>query len=254
MTDDSQARHDADPEPADKPDEEGRPWWIEVPIIIVVALLISIGVQTFIGRVYLIPSESMEPTLHGCAGCEGDRIWVDKLTTLGGDPEPGEVVVFNAPDSWESQHVVHRSENPVINGLQTLGSYVGVVAPDENAVVKRVIATEGQTVQCRPGDPGVLVDGKPLAEPYILQPPQYPADPLTGSDACGGPYFGPVTVPEDHLWMMGDNRTNSLDSRYHMADEHQGAIPVDTVVGKVRGIILPFSRFGGVDAPDIQQP
>lgn len=231
---------------------EGRPWWIEVPIIIAVALLISIGVQTFVGRVYLIPSESMEPTLHGCEGCTGDRIWVDKLAKLGGDPEPGDVVVFNGPPSWESGYVVHRSENPVINGLQTLGSYVGVVAPDENALVKRVIATGGQTVQCREGDPGILVDGKPLDEPYLLHPPQFPVDPSVGSAECGGPYFGPVTVPQDHLWMMGDNRTNSLDSRYHMGDEAQGAIPVDDVVGKVRWIILPFSRIGSVESPDIQ--
>lgn len=234
--------------------DKGRqtPWWIEIPIIIVIALLISVGVQTFVGRVYLIPSESMQPTLHGCEGCTGDRIWVDKMTYRFSEPEPGDVLVFNGPPSWDGAFVNQRSENPVVNSLQTLGSWIGVVAPDENALVKRVIATGGQTVQCREEDPGIMVDGKLVDESFTLAPPQNPVDPATGSLACGGPYFGPVTIPDDHLWMMGDNRTNSLDSRYHLGDEHQGSVPVDDVVGKVQAIILPFSRIGGVDDPDIQ--
>ncbi|MBV7295217.1 signal peptidase I [Corynebacterium sp. TAE3-ERU12] len=234
-----------------EPEEHSTPWYVEIPIIIVLALLISVGVQTFVGRVYLIPSESMEPTLHGCAGCTGDRIWVDKLAYRFGDPEPGDVVVFNGPESWESAYQVQRSTNPVVNSLQTVGSWVGVVAPAENALVKRVIATGGQTVQCLPGDPGVMVDGAPIDNSFILQPPEYPVDPNAGSDACGGPYFGPLTVPENNLWMMGDNRTNSLDSRYHQGDEYQGSIPESAVVGKVRWRILPISRIGGVDDPDI---
>lgn len=238
----------------DDADDDGKqtPWWIEIPIIIVIALLISVGVQTFVGRVYLIPSESMQPTLHGCEGCTGDRIWVDKMTYRFSEPEPGDVLVFNGPPSWDGAFVNQRSENPVVNSLQTLGSWIGVVAPDENALVKRVIATGGQTVQCREEDPGIMVDGKLVDESFTLAPPQNPVDPATGSLACGGPYFGPVTIPDDHLWMMGDNRTNSLDSRYHLGDEHQGSVPVDDVVGKVQAIILPFSRIGGVDDPDIQ--
>lgn len=232
--------------------ERRTPWYVEIPIIIVIALLISVGVQTFIGRVYLIPSESMEPTLHGCAGCTGDRIWVDKLAYRFGDPEPGDVVVFNGPDSWDPVFTTQRSANPVLNSVQTVGSWIGVVAPDENALVKRVIAVGGQTVRCTPGDPGVMVDGAPVDDSYTLDPPAYPVDPAVGSEACGGPYFGPLTVPEGALWMMGDNRTNSMDSRYHQGDEHQGTIPRDAVVGKVRAVILPFSRIGGVDAPDIQ--
>ncbi|MFC3851193.1 signal peptidase I [Corynebacterium hansenii] len=238
---------------ADEGEEKRQtPWFIEIPIIIVIALLISVGVQTFVGRVYLIPSESMEPTLHGCQGCTGDRIWVDKLSYRFSDPEPGDVLVFNGPPSWDDSFVNHRSPNPVVNSLQTLGSWIGVVAPNENALVKRVIATGGQTVQCREGDPGIMVDGKLVDESFTLAPPQNPIDPTTGSEACGGPFFGPVTIPADHLWMMGDNRTNSLDSRYHLGDEFQGSVPVANVVGKVQAIILPFSRIGGVDDPDIQ--
>lgn len=227
------------------------PWYIEIPIIIVLALLISIGVQTFIGRIYVIPSESMQPTLNGCAGCTGDRIWVDKVHYQFNDPKPGEVVVFNGPQSWDNEYVNQQSTNVLANSLRTVGSWVGLVAPDENALVKRIIAVGGQTVQCRPGDPGILVDGTLTDSSFIKNPPEQPVDPAFGSEACGGPYFGPVTVPEGNLWVMGDNRTYSADSRYHMGDELQGTIPEENVVGKVQAIILPFSRIGGVDDPDI---
>ncbi|WP_018023781.1 signal peptidase I [Corynebacterium ulceribovis] len=226
--------------------KRSRPWWVELPIIIVAALLLSFMIQTFIGRIYLIPSESMEPTLHGCQGCEGDRIWVDKMVYDFNEPQVGDVLVFNGTDSWNQGYVSNRSENPVLRGVQTLGSYVGLGAPDENALVKRVMATEGQTIRCLPGDPGVMVDGVLADTSMTLQPPQNPVDELTGSDQCGGPYFGPITVPEDQLFMMGDNRTNSADSRYHIGDEFQGTIPVDQVVGKVRAILLPVGRTGGV--------
>ncbi|ALA67199.1 signal peptidase I [Corynebacterium lactis] len=228
------------------------PWYIEIPIIIVIALLISVGVQTFIGRIYVIPSESMQPTLNGCTGCTGDRIWVDKIAYEFGDPKPGDVLVFNGPESWNNGFVSQRSTNPLTNSVQTLGSWIGLVAPDENALVKRVIATGGQTVQCRPGDPGIMVDGKVTDQSFIKTPADHPVDSAVGSEQCGGPYFGPVTVPKDSFWMMGDNRTNSRDSRFHMGDEFQGAVPRDKVVGKVQAIILPFSRIGGVDDPDIQ--
>ncbi|MEJ5919608.1 MULTISPECIES: signal peptidase I [unclassified Corynebacterium] len=233
-------------------EEKSTPWYIELPIIIVIALLLSVAVQTFIGRVYLIPSESMQPTLHGCEGCTGDRIWVDKVAYRFSEPEAGDVLVFNGPDSWNTGYVSQRSTNPIRNSFETLGSWTGLTAPDENALVKRVIATGGQTVQCREGDPGVMVDGKKVDDSFIMTPPQFPIDSTTGSEQCGGGYFGPVKVPEGHLWMMGDNRTNSADSRFHIGDELQGTVPVENVVGKVQSIILPFNRIGGVDDPDIQ--
>lgn len=236
----------------DSKEEKSTPWYVEIPIIIVIALLLSVGVQTFIGRVYVIPSESMQPTLHGCEGCTGDRIWVDKLSYRFSDPKPGDVLVFNGPKSWDDSFVNQTAGHPVVHATKNIGSWLGLVAPSENALVKRVIATGGQTVQCQPGDPGIMVDGKAVDSSFIKVPADYPVDQTVGSDACGGPYFGPVKVPENSLWMMGDNRTNSRDSRFHMGDEYQGAVPMDLVVGKVQAIILPFSRVGGVDDPDIQ--
>lgn len=234
-------------------DAKSLPWYVEFPVIIVVTMFIMVLLQTFLGRVYLIPSASMEPALHGCEGCTGDRIAVEKVSYYFSDPKPGDVVVFEGTDSWNAGFDSHRSTNALIRGLQNAGSYVGLVAPDENNLVKRIIAVGGQTVSCQAGDPAVMVDGQPTDQSFILQPPAYPVNPETGSEACGGDYFGPVQVPEGNYFMMGDNRTNSLDSRYHLGDQYQGTIPGENIRGKVQAVILPFSRIGGVDDPDIQQ-
>lgn len=225
-------------------EKQGKPWYIEIPMLIVIALALVFVFQTFVGRVYRIPSESMQPTLYGCAGCTGDRIFVDKITYDFGEPEQGDVVVFKGPDSWNSGYRSIRSDNPVIRTLENAGAVIGVVPPDQNDLVKRVIAVGGQTVGgCSP-EGHLLVDGKPLTEPYLHEDPAINRNPLN----CA---FGPVTVPEGNVWVMGDNRNNSADSRFHMGDEYQGTVPVDNVIGKVRAIILPLNRIGGVDSPDI---
>lgn len=228
------------------------PWYIEIPVVVITTFIIMFLVHTFVGRLYVIPSASMEPTLHGCPGCTGDRIYVDKIAYRLGEPEPGDVVVFKAPDSWNNRMVTQQAKGP-LSGLQTLGSYVGLSSPDENDMVKRIVAKGGQTVQCRAGDPGIMVDGKPIDSSYKLEPPTYPvADPAKGSEACDGAYFGPVKVPEGNYFVMGDNRTNSADSRYHLGDQHQGTVPGDHIIGKVQAIVLPFGRIGGVEDYDIQ--
>lgn len=238
---------------ADSSDEkQNLPWYVEIPVVVVLTLVIMFVLQTFIGRLYVIPSASMEPTLHGEDG-SGDRIFVEKVSYYFSDPEPGDVIVFAGTDSWNTGFSSNRSSNPAIRGLQEVGSWVGLVPKDENTLVKRIIATGGQTVSCQAGDPAVMVDGKPIDQSYILQPNFYPVDEETGSDACGGPYFGPVTVPEGHYFMMGDNRTNSLDSRYHLGDQFQGTIPEENIRGKVQAVVFPLNRLQGVSDLDIQQ-
>ena len=229
------------------------PWYVEIPVVVILTMFFMVLLQTFVGRIYMIPSQSMEPTLHGCAGCVGDRIFVQKITYNFSDPKPGDVVVFEGTESWNMGFDTQRSSNPVIRGIQNLGSVVGLVPPDENNLVKRVIATSGQTVRCHKDDPGIMVDGKKVDDSFTLQPTQYPINPETGSQACGGEYFGPITVPDGNLFMMGDNRTNSADSRYHIGDQYQGTIPVDHVKGKVAAILFPFSRTSTISDPDIQQ-
>ena len=208
--------------------------------------------QAFVGRMYVIPSASMEPTLHGCTGCDNDRIAVQKMSYYFHDPAPGDVVVFEGPESWNTEFEVQRSDNVLVRGAQNALASVGLLPNGENILVKRVIATEGQTVKCEEGDSAVMVDGAPIDQSFTLDPPEIPVDPSSGSQACGGQYFGPVTVPEGNMWVMGDNRTNSLDSRAHIGDHLQGTVPVDNVRGKVEAVILPVSRFGGIDDPDIQ--
>ncbi|MDQ2788762.1 MAG: signal peptidase I [Pseudonocardiales bacterium] len=217
-------------------------FWREVPILVLTALLLTFLIQTFIARVYVIPSASMEPTLHGCPGCTNDRVLVDKLTYRFRDPAPGDVVVFRGTDSWASEFTSQRSDNILINGLQQAGALVGLAPPDERDFVKRVIAVGGQTVQCCDKQNRVTVNGSPLTEPYAMFIGHEPQE-----------EFGPVTVPHGNLWLMGDNRDNSADSRRHVADQLSGTQPVSNVIGKARVIVLPLSRWQGISDPDPQQ-
>ncbi|HEY9265715.1 MAG TPA: signal peptidase I [Mycobacterium sp.] len=235
----------------------------EAAILITIALVLYYVMLTFIARPYLIPSESMQPTLNGCNGCVGDRIMVDKTTYRFSSPEPGDVVVFKGPPNWSIGYRSIRSDNTAVRWVQNALSFVGFVPPDENDLVKRIIAVGGQTVQCRAAT-GITVNGKPLDEPY-LDPNTMMADPAVYP--CLGNEFGPVTVPEGRVWVMGDNRTHSADSRSHCSntpedaqrgllctgDPMAGTIPVDNVIGKARFIAWPPSRWGGVSSVDPQE-
>ncbi|MEV6429598.1 signal peptidase I [Nocardia sp. NPDC051463] len=228
-----------------------RPFWRELPILITIAAVIAALTVTFVGRPYVIPSESMEPTLHGCTGCTGDRIYVQKLSYYWGDPEPGDVVVFVGPPSWNRGYQSIRSDNTVVRSVQNFFSFFGLVPPDENDLVKRVIAVGGQTVQCCDAQGRILVDGKPLDEPYAKY--DFPYVPgLRFGTGKGAREFDPVKVPDGNLWVMGDNRDHSADSRYHLADELHGTVPTDNVRGKAVFKIWPPGRIGPVRAEDPQ--
>lgn len=216
-------------------------FWRELPLLIVVAVVLTFVIQTFLARIYVIPSASMERTLHGCSGCANDRVAVDKVTYRFSDPAPGDVVVFRGPPAWGDNGEVsnsQRSDNVLVRGLQSGLSLVGLAPPDEKDFVKRVIATGGQTVACCDPQNRVTVDGQPLTEPYIYYQPDL--DRTTQDD------FPPVRVPEGQLWVMGDNRNNSADARVH------GPISVTDVIGKARVIVLPVGRWSGVPDTDPQ--
>jgi signal peptidase I len=250
-------------EPAGKAEPKKKSALREMAILAVIAVVLYYVMLTFVARPYLIPSESMEPTLHGCTGCVGDRIMVDKITYRFGSPQPGDVIVFKGPPSWNAGYKSIRSPNTALRWVQNALSFIGFVPPDENDLVKRVIAVGGQTVQCR-ADTGLTVNGKPLKEPF-LDPATMMADP--GVYPCLGSEFGPVNVPAGRLWVMGDNRTHSADSRAHCTsipadalkgilctgDPNSGTVPVSNVIGKARFIVWPPSRWGGVGSVNPQQ-
>ncbi|MFR9751910.1 signal peptidase I [Nocardia sp. 004] len=227
-----------------------RPFWQELPILIVIAAVIAAFMVHFVGRPYVIPSESMETTLHGCPGCTGDRIYVEKLSYYWGDPQPGDVVVFVGPPSWNLGYQSIRSDNSTVRGVQNFFSFFGFVPPDENDLVKRVIAVGGQTVECCDSKGRVIVDGKPLDEPYALYRNDYvPGRPY---GVVGGREFPPVRVPEGHVWVMGDNRDFSADSRAHIKDDLDGTVPVENIRGKTVFKIWPPNRIGPVRSQDPQ--
>ncbi|XVV02233.1 signal peptidase I [Actinosynnema sp. CA-248983] len=227
---------------ARKKEKKKGSFWRELPVLIVVAVGLAFLIQTFLARVYMIPSESMERTLHGCTSpCFGDRVLVDKVTySIFTDPAPGDVVVFHGPDAWINQEFAPAEpDNPVVGFFQGLGSLVGVPTANKEDFVKRVIAVGGQTVSCCDDQNRVMVDGKPLDEPYLYWEPGRG----TSQDS-----FAEVEIPEGYLFVLGDNRNDSCDSRCQARDKgpQAGLVPVENVVGKARVIVLPPSRWQGV--------
>ncbi|WNI22185.1 signal peptidase I [Streptomyces sp. ITFR-16] len=206
-------------------------FWKELPLLIGVALVLALLIKTFLVQAFSIPSDSMQNTLQ-----QGDRVLVDKLTPwFGSEPERGEVVVFHDPAGW-----LDGEPTPSSNAVQKFLSFVGLMpSAEEKDLIKRTIAVGGDTVECRKGGP-VKVNGKALDEPYI-----YP-----GNSACDDMPFGPFKVPDGKIWVMGDHRQDSSDSRYHINDANKGFVPVDKVVGRAVVVAWPLNRWATLPVPD----
>src|SRR3954454_1094475 len=188
----------------DAPAEEKHSSFLrELPVLIAVALVLALLIKAFLVQAFYIPSESMEDTLK-----KGDRVLVNKLVYKTRSIHRGEIVVFNGKDtSFEStpEFTATHSNNPIARFFRGIGSAIGIAPPGEKDFIKRVIGVGGDHVECRitEGPGRVYVNGVGLTEPY-LKPNAAP---------CREPFN--VTVPKDRLWVMGDNRDNSQDSRAH---------------------------------------
>jgi signal peptidase I len=232
------------------------PFWLELIILVVIAVALTFLIQTFVARVFSIPSESMEQTLNGCTGCVGDRILVDKLTYDFSDPSPGDVIVFKGPPGWDqNEYVAQSSSNPLVQWFRELGSSIGIGAPPEYDLVKRVIAVGGETVYCCDANNHVVINGKPIVEPYVYFQPgmanqpvqaQMSNPPANDNKVNQQAAFPTITIPQGYLLVMGDNRNNSDDSRYQNGGGQAGLVPVGNVIGKARTIIWPPSRWRGI--------
>ncbi|MET8569093.1 signal peptidase I [Streptomyces sp. NPDC004783] len=211
-----------------------RSFWKELPILIGIALVLALLIKTFLVQAFSIPSASMQNTLT-----EGDRVLVDKLTPwFGSEPERGEVVVFHDPDQW-----LAGEPTPEPNAVQTVLSWIGLMpSADEKDLIKRVIGVGGDTVECRGTGP-LKVNGKALNEPYV-----YPGNTPCSVDDRGGQFK--VKVPEGSIWVMGDHRQNSADSRYNQSDRHGGMVPVKEVVGRAVVVAWPINHWDNLPVPE----
>ncbi|MCF2528545.1 signal peptidase I [Yinghuangia soli] len=218
-----------------KPAKKGS-FWKELPLLLGIALVLALIIKTFLVQAFSIPSESMEDTIK-----VGDRVLVDKLTPwFGAEPERGEVVVFKDPGGW-LEGEPQQSDNGLVRALQKGLSFVGLMpSTNEKDLIKRVIGVGGDTVECCDAEGRILVNGVPLNETY-LKPGVAPSD---------KPFK--VTVPKGRLWVMGDNRANSADSRAHVApgDPAAGTVDKDQVIGRAFTVIWPLGRMHWLGVPD----
>ncbi|MGV8882825.1 MAG: signal peptidase I [Rhodoglobus sp.] len=206
----------------------------DVVLILLAAILISFLVKTFLIRSFFIPSSSMESTL-----LVNDRVIVNELTPNLIPIEHGDVVVFRDPGGWLDPRQ-EPDQSPVVEFFDSVLSIVGLTAPDSNDhLIKRVIGLPGDTVECCNELGQMTVNGVPLEEPYIHLP--------DGSTRVSRDDFGPINVPEDSLWVMGDNRYNSEDSRFHQDLPTGGFVPYDHVVGRAILITWPVDRWRWLD-------
>ncbi|MFF3640741.1 signal peptidase I [Streptomyces sp. NPDC002564] len=217
-----------------KEPKKPRSFWKELPLLIGIALVLALVIKTFLVQAFSIPSDSMQNTLQ-----QGDRVLVDKLTPwFGSEPERGEVVVFKDPGHW-----LDGEPTPDPNAIQRVLGWVGLMpSADEKDLIKRVIGVGGDTVECKGTGP-VKVNGKALNEPYV-----FAGNTPCSVDDQGGQFK--VTVPKGKIWVMGDHRQNSLDSRYHQNQPGGGAVPVDNVVGRAIVIAWPPTRWATLPKPD----
>jgi signal peptidase I len=211
-----------------KPAKKPMPLWQETILLLGVALVLAILIKWFFVQAFYIPSPSMEPQF-----IKNDRILVEKVSYWSGDPHRGDIVVFQDPGGWLDSAESGGNPTGFVKVLESIGLY-----PTGGHLVKRVIGIGGDHVICCDDHGRITVNGKALDEQSYLPKNTVPS--LVRFN---------VTVPQNHVWVMGDNRGNSWDSRGHMGGPGGGFVPDDLVVGKVFALVWPWSRAELIHTP-----
>ena len=233
---------DADPEPPagaakGRRKRRKRSFWRELPILIAIALLLAVVIKTYAIQAFWIPSGSMENTLE-----INDRVLVNKIVYHIRDIHRGDIVVFNGDGSWDPG-TVPVNGNVFQQFASGFASMFGFGHPGD-ILIKRVIGIPGDHVACCDAEGRVTVNGVPLNEQSYLYPGSAPS--LSRFN---------IVVPPGRLWVMGDNRFYSDDSRLHQNDPGNGTVPESAVIGRAFIIIWPLSRWRFLPIPaTFEQP
>jgi signal peptidase I len=248
-TPDTPAQGDAAPGRRRARHRKQRSFWVELPLLLATALVIALVIKTFVVQAFYIPSSSMEETLM-----VGDKVLVNKLVYHFRKIEPGDIVVFNGAGSWTNPAPsASPSSDPLVRAYDaTLGRLFHSIAglygtPVDEAgtvFIKRVIGVPGDRVVCCNAQGLVTVNGVPLHEQSYLYPGESPGD-----APAGYPGHFNIVVPPGRLWVLGDNRAVSDDSRLRQSDPGHGTIPENEVIGRAFVIVWPPSRWRILQIP-----
>ena len=209
----------------------------EIPLLVGVAVLIALVLKTFLVQAFVIPSGSMEQTIR-----IGDRVLVDKFTPwFGSQPKRGDVVVFKDPGGWLAgeQTTTTKDDPIVVKQIKEGLTFIGLLpSANDKDLIKRVIGVGGDHVKCCDTQGRVTVNGVPLTEQDYLYP---------GNAPSTQPFD--ITVPQGRLWVMGDHRGNSADSRAHMNTDYGGTVSLNSVVGRAMVIAWPLGHMTSLKEP-----
>lgn len=222
----------------EKPQKKGG-FFRELAVLVVLVLVLTALLRGFVFEAYMIPSGSMENTLR-----IGDKVLVNKLAYRFGPIERGDVIVFDGAGSFTPEVQSVPPSNPVKRVAQAVWQFFGGAPANEEDFIKRVIGVPGDRVECRSGPDGLAmyVNGVRLDERSYLYPHDQPCTrEFTGSDT--------VVVPKGRLWVMGDHRSLSADSREHVDDGHFGTVPETAVIGRAVAVVWPTGHWRSLSQP-----